>query len=140
MNSFSYKISSAAKSIILNSRKHPIFAVVYLLFFLFLIGSSLNSTPQASRNLNYSQTESIDTAINSAQAKAYKSGNEITIRWDEPIYSPIFLADYTPIKENNISCQLDFCTVTIPESTELLMAEWEQEENSERYSKKFRFE
>lgn len=141
MNEFSYKLSSATKSIILTSRKHPLFAIAYLVFFLFLVGSSLNSTPQANQNFDYpqTQTESIDTATNSAQAKAYKSENEVTIRWNEPIYRPLFLADYAKIRaEEDINCQLDFCVVKVPEETKLLIAEWEQEESSERYSKKFR--
>lgn len=135
-------LSNCAKFIILKVRRFKFLGWIYLILFAWLAISAL-TRPEANQianseniygsNPNY--TPSIVT--NSAIAKAYKSGNEVTIKWDKPVFDTSFRADNRRIADENISCQLDFCVLNLFEPVDTLKAKWT--ENGDVFSKEFRF-
>ena len=133
------KASATARFIILFSRQYPWLAVVYLLVFAWLVLTPASQPPlNANQNPNsLTPDNSISQIATSAQAKAFKTGNQITIRWDKPVFDTSFQADNRRIAADNISCQLDFCTIYLDSEADILKAQWV--ENGQAFSKKFRF-
>ena len=136
-------LSNSAKYIILKVRKFKFLGWIYLIIFVWLAISAI-TRPEANQIANseniYSSNPNYNPpsiATNSAVAKAFKSGNEITIRWDKPVFDISFRADNRRIADENISCQLDFCVLNLFEPVDTLKAKWT--ENGDVFSKEFRF-
>lgn len=139
-----------AKFIILKVRKFKFLGWIYLFFFstIMILGLSNNPQQPIAQNPNNLPSGSQYTqsgvnqynppapVANSAKAKAFKSGSEITIRWDKPVFDQSFKADNRRVSTDSISCQLDFCTLNISDPINILKARWT--ENGERFSKNFR--
>lgn len=132
---------NSAKFIILSVRKYRFLGIGYLIIFIWLVFSASQPRPQANQIANsenyYSNSNPISIVANTANAKAYKSGNEVTVRWDKPIFDARFRADNRRIAPDNISCQLDFCVIHLSQKASLLKAKWT--ENGELFSKEFSF-
>ena len=136
-------LSNSAKFIILKVRKFKFLGWIYLIIFAWLAISAL-TRPEAdqianSENIYGSNPNSNPPSIvaNSAVAKAYKTGNEVTIRWDKPVFDTSFRADGRRIAEENVNCQLDFCLLNLSEEIDSLKVRWT--ENGDLFSKEFRF-
>lgn len=138
-----------AKWIIYLGRKYPLFAAIHLalsIWFLFFFGSSSTRTslpppaPPVSTNPTSSFTPSssspvtsTDSVVSVAQAKAFKNGNEITIRWNQPVQNVTLLADGRMLAAN---CQPTSCTAALTGQVERVLARWQ--EAGQNFEKTFR--
>jgi hypothetical protein len=139
----------AAKWIIYLGRKYPLFAAVHLalsIWFLFFFGSGSTRTslpppaPPVSTNPPSSFTpsssnpiSSTDTVVSVAQAQAFKNGNEITIRWNQPVQNVKLLADGRLLAA---TCQPTTCTAALSGQVERVLARWQ--EAGQNFEKTFR--
>ena len=137
-----------AKWIIYLGRKYPLFAAIHLalsIWFLFFFGSSSTRTslpppapPVASNTPSSFVTPSspvspTDSVVSVAQAKAFKNGNEITIRWNQPVQNVTLLADGRMLAAN---CQPTSCTAALTGQVERVLARWQ--EAGQNFEKTFR--
>lgn len=136
-------VSNLAKFIILKVRKFRFLGWGYLILFVWMVFSAsqqpnlpVSQIPNPPNSPN-SYRDQTSIVINTAQAKAYKTGAQVTIRWSKPVFDPSFRADNKRIAAENISCQLDFCVLNLADKVNTLKAKWT--ENGELFSKEFRF-
>lgn len=130
--------------IVFIGRKYPLIAAIFLFFYAFFFYKIFFSQPSVSNLPLPPQTSTFNSLPNTspntapvvsvARAKAYKSGNQITIRWNQPVEEPKFIADNQNL---NATCQPSSCVVNIPERISQLKAIWQ--ENNQTFSKNFRF-
>lgn len=136
-------LSNLAKFIIFKVRRYKFLGWIYLIIFAWLAISAItrpetNQIISSENNYDSNSNPNPPSIVaNSAIAKAYKSGNEVTIRWDKPVFNTSFRADNRRIANENISCQLDFCILNLSEPVSTLKARWT--ENGDLFSKEFRF-
>ena len=140
----STRISNFTKYLILLVRKHRFLGKLYLVFFGIILGFQLfftspKSPLEASSNINPVTSGNYPSPIaNTSQAKVFKNGDRITIRWDKPVFDVVFRADNRRIKPDRYNCQLDFCTIdNWNQKSEILKARWT--ENGQLFSQQFRF-
>lgn len=142
-------INNSAKFIILKVRKFRFLGWGYLILFCFFFLASLVSLYQS--NLPVSQVPNLPNppsntnpapdptsiVIEGSQSKAYKTGNEVTIRWDNPVFDTSFRVDNRRVRGEDVNCQLDFCTLNLlSDQASIVQASWT--ENGEQFSKEFR--
>lgn len=73
------------------------------------------------------------TAVTVAEAKAYKSGDSITIRWNQPVSQQQLMADGSLI---TAKCEPEICTATLTQQAYEVRASWYQ--GSEYFNTKFK--
>jgi hypothetical protein len=125
-----------------------LFAAVHLalsIWFLFFFGGNSTRTslpppaPPVSSNTPSSfatpssPISSTDTVVSVAQAQAFKNGNSITIRWNQPVQNVTLLADGRLLAAN---CQPTTCTAALTGQVERVLARWQ--EAGQHFEKTFR--
>ena len=148
-----------AKWIVYLGRKYPILAAVHIalsVYLLFFWGRQPNLPPPVPSTTAplapaptlapaHNQTPAATTPITPpastpdqvtqiAQARAFKDGGELTIRWNQDVEQPKLYADNRQLKAE---CESRSCTVAVEEGVQQLQAKWEQQ--GQPFEKVFRF-
>lgn len=146
-----------AKWIVYLGRKYPILAALHIavtVWFLFFYGRQGNlpiptttapptpapvtaptpaPTPAATTPIT-PPASAPDPVVQIAQARAFKDGDEITIRWNQAVKNPKLYADN---KLLNASCDDKTCVVDGKQKMQQIQAKWQQQ--GQPFEKAFRF-
>lgn len=134
--------TSSARWIVLFGRKYPLAAAGYLVFFVWFFFQQINQSslppapplPQSSTFPAPSPLPLPSPVVSVAQAQAFKSGDNITVRWSQTVQNPQLYADGSLLSP---TCQGRICTVSISTQINELQASWQ--EGGQSFKKKFRF-
>lgn len=145
-------LANSARWVIFFGRKYPIAAAAYLIFyalFFFLQASQPGLPPlppPVPQSSPFSNTSPIaasplapppppDPVMPLAQASAYRNGNSVVVRWNQPVTAPQLYADGALL--SSVTCEPQMCTAPVSGRVYQLQAAWQQ--SGQKVKKVFRF-
>lgn len=141
-------LQNIARWIIRFGRRYQIAPAAYLVaFFVCVFGYTNQSSvppppppPPSAQNQTPAYTTTVPTAppltpaVAIAQAQAYKNGNSVIIRWNQPVSNPYLTADGSSL---TASCQPQTCTAPLTQQVPVNQVEATWNQGGQYFKKKF---
>lgn len=139
---------NAARWIIRFGRRYQIAPAAYLVAFFVCVFNYTNQSsvppppppPSAQSSAPAAYTTTVPTAppltpaVAVAQAQAYRNGNSVIIRWNQPVSNPSLSADGNSL---SASCQPQTCTASLTQQVPVNQVEATWNQGGQYFKKKF---